>query len=162
MNRSRIRSVFWVLIVLLPLQYALVGLVQLRGGSEPWPLLVMPGFKATWHEGKPLLAHRVTFVVHYAGGSIQSVPADSVLAFMPYSHHQAMLDAFFRPASLSGTPATERIRHPEATRWLWSRLQQLTGKIPARVDIVWEQLQIMSGTGLLLVQPLDTLRVQQP
>ncbi|WP_243665171.1 hypothetical protein [Rhodothermus marinus] len=50
MNRTRIRRLFQALAVLLPLQYALVGLVQLGGGREPWPLLVMPGFKATWHE----------------------------------------------------------------------------------------------------------------
>ncbi|MDQ7039556.1 MAG: hypothetical protein Q9M35_01265 [Rhodothermus sp.] len=162
MSRLHIRRLFWVLAVLLPLQYALVGLVQLQGGAEPWPLLVMPGFKATWHEGMPLLAHQVTFVVHQPEGTIQRLPADAVLARLPYSHHRAMLEAFFRPASLSGLPTTERIRQRDATRWLWNRLQTLTGSAPARVDIVWAQLRIIPDTDSLQVLPLDTLTLQQP
>ena len=162
MSRPHIRRLFWMLAVLLPLQYALVGLVQLQGGSEPWPLLVMPGFKATWHEGRPLLASQVTFVVYHSDGTMQHLPADVVLARLPYSHQRAMLEAFFRPASLSGTPTTERIRQPEATRWLWNRLQTLTGSTPTRVDIVWAQLRIIPDADSLQVLPLDTLALQQP
>lgn len=162
MNRTRIRRLMLILTILLPLQYALVGLVQLSGGSEPWPLLVMPGFKATWHEGRPLLAQRVTFVVYQPDGTAQHLPSDTVLALLPYSHHRAMLEAFFRPASLSGTPATERIRHPDATRWLWDRIQTLTRSVPARVDIVWAQLRLMPGADTLTVTPLDTLTLYRP
>ncbi len=161
MNRVRVRRLFWTLAVLLPLQYALVGLVQL-GGREPWPLVVMPGFKATWHEGMPLLSQRVTFAIHRPDSTIQHLPADTVLAGLPYSHHRAMLEAFFRPASLSGTPETERIRHPDAGHWLWKRLQALTGSSPMRVDIVWEALRIDPKTGILQTQPLDTLTLQRP
>ena len=162
MNRTRIRRLFQALAVLLPLQYALVGLVQLGGGREPWPLLVMPGFKATWHEGMPLLSQRVTFAVRRPDGSIRHLPADTVLAVLPYSHHRAMLEHFFRPASLSGTPETERIRHPDARRWLWDRLRTLMGSAPVQVDIVWEALRIDPKTGALQAQPLDTLTLQRP
>lgn len=162
MNCIRIRRLFQVLAVLLPLQYALVGLVQLGGGREPWPLLVMPGFKATWHEGMPLLSQRVTFAIQQSDGTIRPLPADTVLAVLPYSHHRAMLEHFFRPASLSGTPETERIRQPEARRWLWNRLQALTGSTPVRVDIVWEALRIDPKTDALQAQPLDTLTLQRP
>ncbi len=159
-RRTRIRRLFWALILVLPLQYALVGLVQLGGGREPWPALIMPGFKATWQEGMPLLAQRVTLVIHQPNGAIRHLPADMVLATLPYSHHRAMLEAFFQPASLSGTPETERIRHPDARRWLWNRLQTLTGSPPTKMDIVWETLRIDPETGALQVQPRDTLTLQ--
>ncbi|WP_243665172.1 hypothetical protein [Rhodothermus marinus] len=110
----------------------------------------------------PLLSQRVTFVLHRPDGSIRHLPADTVLAELPYSHHRAMLEAFFRPASLSGTPETERIRRPDARRWLWDRLQTLTGSTPVQVDIVWEALRIDPKTGALQAQPLDTLTLQRP
>ncbi|SHK30178.1 hypothetical protein [Rhodothermus profundi] len=162
MKRTHVRRLFWGLAILLPIQYALVGLVQLQGGHEPWPLLVMPGFKATWQADSPLLSRRVTFVVHQADGTMQPLPADAVLASLPYSHHRAMLEAFFQPASLSGTPETERIRRPDAIRWLWNRMQALTGDTPVQVDIVWEQLRFTPHTGTLQVFPLDTLTIRQP
>jgi hypothetical protein len=51
-----IRRLFLGLLILLPLQYAIAGLVQFLSGREPWPALVMPGFKATWDGHAPLLA----------------------------------------------------------------------------------------------------------
>jgi len=153
-----IRRLLLGLLILLPLQYAIAGLVQFLSGREPWPVLVMPGFKATWDGHAPLLAPKVTFIAHYADGTSKRLSADTVLAPLPYSHHQAMLAAFFQPASLSGTPATERVRNPDASSWLQSRLQALTGATPVRVDIVWEEIRYKPNAfPTLQSSPLDTL-----
>ncbi len=163
MHPSIVRRLLFGVLIFLPLQYGTVGLVQLITGREPWPALVMPGFKATWDGRMPLLAPQVHFVVYDADGASKHLPADLVLSQLPYSHHLAILEACFQPASLSGTPATERVRYPDAATWLRNRLQALTGAVPVRVDIVWEEVRYNPNAfPMLQTFPLDTLSLLWP
>lgn len=163
MHPITVRRLLFGVLIFLPLQYGTVGLVQLVTGREPWPALVMPGFKATWDGRAPLLASKVSFVAYDANGTSEHLPADLVLAQLPYSHHQAVLEAFFQPASLSGTPATERVHQPDAAAWLRNRLLALTGTVPVRVDIVWEAVRYTpDALPMLQTFPLDTLSLFWP
>jgi hypothetical protein len=50
LSTKTVRRVFIIVLILLPLQYAVVGIVGLYS-SEPWPTFVFPGFKSVYVYG---------------------------------------------------------------------------------------------------------------
>lgn len=160
MPRRRIRQLFLVLFTLLPLQYALVGLVGPRHG-EPWPALVMPGFKRVWDGEGAITTRHVSLEAYFRDGSHAALPVPAFLNALPRSHHRAFLERQCRPALLSGSPVTERCLEPAALRWVQERLRALyPDRHPAALHVVWSTLAYRPGAppGVAAsVQPLDTL-----
>lgn len=50
LSNKTVRSIFIICLILLPLQYGVVGIVGLYS-SEPWPAFVFPGFKNVYVYG---------------------------------------------------------------------------------------------------------------
>jgi len=160
MRKKSVRRLFLACFVLLPLQYALVGVVGLHTGGEPWPALVLPAFQAPdTDEAGALLETQPVLAATFADGEKTRVPVEALLAGLPASHHGAFFAEQCRPAALSGTPTTERCRHPAARRWLRERLAaRYPGEAaPRRLDIVWVQLRHAPGASAPRRTALDTL-----
>jgi hypothetical protein len=123
-------------------QYGLVGLVGTYA-SEPWPAVVLPGFKSVYETEGEIAVEQAAFQVVFVDGGRAAIAPAQMLAPLPRSHHPSFLRAQCRPASLSGTGRTERCRHPDARRWFLARAGTLFPSRAIReVHVTWERLEI--------------------
>lgn len=158
MSRANVRRLFIGVLVLLPAQYALVGVVG-AWKSEPWPALIMPAFQASDLDADGALTDvKPELTATFASGERVAVPVRGLLQALPPSHHPAFLAKQCRPAALSGTAATEQCRRPAVRRWLQERVaSQFLGRTVRRLDVTWTRLRYTPGTATLRTMPLDTL-----
>jgi len=165
MSRTRIRRLFVVVLVVLPLQYALVGLIGWVD-REPWPALVLPGFKTVYATNDTLEVVRPSLVAYSTADTAHPLSIPQFLDPLPRSHHAAFFREQCRLAFLSGTPATERCLAPEAQRWFVDRADTLLPGITIqRVDIVWSRLRIAPNqlsTQAPATTPLGRLTLTRP
>lgn len=162
MSRPPVRLVFALVGAVLLLQYGVVGLVGLHG-SEPWPAVLLPGFKKIYETSEGFSMERAQIEVVFKNGTRASVPIDRFLAPLPRSHHPSFFEKQCRPASLTGTSRSERCRTPEGRRWFVARAGHLFPDRSIRgVDVVWERLRIEPETASSTTRPLDTLRISAP
>lgn len=156
--RPAVRRLFIAVLILLPVQYVLVGIIGLYR-SEPWPALVMPGFQRVYAPDA-IREPTVRFEATFADGYRLALQPTDLLEALPRSHHGAVLTAHFRPASLSGSPATERAR--TAAAWLRHRLHShYPDARPVRLDVIWEEILYLPNDGSPIVahDALDTLTI---
>jgi len=162
MSKSFTQRIRAFALFVLCVQYAIVGIVGWYA-SEPWPAVVLPGFKSVYEEEGVVTVQAPRFVAHLSDGDTTSVPTSAVLALLPRSHHTSFLRAQCRPASLSGTTRTEVCRHPDGASWLADRVQaHVPDRLVAGVEVVWERVEMRrrAGRGVTTHRtPLDTLTV---
>jgi len=163
MSRSFTQRIRVFALLVLCVQYAVVGIVGWHA-SEPWPAVVLPGFKSVYEEEGVVTIQAPRFVAHFPDGDTATVQTSAVLAPLPRSHHASFLRAQCRPSSLSGTTRTEVCQHPEGASWLVDRVQaHVPDRLVAGVEIVWERVEMRRGAGRGVTThrtPLDTLTVR--
>lgn len=129
--RRRVRRLVIGLLVLLPLQYAVVGLVGVRD-AEPWPALVLPGFKRVMDDGQRHTVRHVACHVRFEDGTATDVPAATLLDALPRSYHAA----FFRTYAAPGTDPP-----PALVAWLRDQLDGLyPDRTATQLGLIWEEL----------------------
>lgn len=159
MSRSTVRRLFVVVFVALAVQYGLVGLVGVYA-SEPWPAVVLPGFKSVYATGERFRVEKPSIDVVFANEGREAVPSSRFLDPLPRSHHPSFLSAQCRPVSLSGTKETEACRRPGGQQWFVDRARALYPDRSVRtVEVVWGYLYFDPGTRRVATAPLDTLRL---
>lgn len=162
MPSSAVRSLFVLAVLVLLLQYALVGLFGLYG-TEPWPAVVLPGFKKVYDHSEAIRVERPVLHVQLENGNRMTVPPSQFLASFPRSHHPSFLEAQCRPASLSGTAQSERCRVPEGRQWFLQRADTLfPDQSIQNVTVTWEAVRFDPRTGSMTAHPLDSLRLSAP
>lgn len=145
--RRRVRRLVLALLVLLPLQYGLVGLVGVMD-AEPWPAVVLPGFKRVLDDGERHAVRHVACVVWFEDGTSRPVASADLLHVLPRSHHAA----FFRTYAAPGTPPS-----PALTDWLRDQLDALfPDRLPVHLDLVWEDLDYAFGQGATPARAVPT------
>lgn len=160
--RSVRRLVLGVMVVLV-LQYALVGIVGVLL-REPWPTLVLPAFQNVWDGNDELAVPRARLMAVSSDGTRFEVSFDEVWSAVPASQRAGFMREQCRPQSLSGTPRTERCTTPEARAWMRTQLQ---ARYPLHqiehIDVVWEEVFFNVNERATAhtprAQPTDTLRV---
>jgi len=99
LNKKTVRNIFLFIAVLLPLQYAFVGILGPFYG-EPWPAFVLPGFKKIYHNEDLIKLNDVTFIVESetnTGEFIQyRVPKDSLFQEIPRSQRGGFIESHLR------------------------------------------------------------------
>lgn len=159
MSRSTVRRLFVVVFVALVVQYGLVGLVGVYA-SEPWPAIVLPGFKSVYATGDRFHVETPSIDVVFATEGRDRVSPSRFLDPLPRSHHPSFLSAQCRPVSLSGTMETEACRKPGGQQWFVDRARALYPDRSVRaVEVVWGGLYFDPGTRRVATAPLDTLRL---
>ena len=157
LQRPSIRRLFLAAFIILPLQYALVGLVGLWR-SEPWPALVMPGFQKVYRPDS-ITADVYRFEVRFADGSRASMSPTEVLADLPRSHHDAVMKLRFRAAA---SPPSETTLSPTLAAWLRQRVRsRYPTQTPVRVTVIRSEVLVVSDATAARrhVRPLDSLTV---
>ena len=162
MSRSTIRRVFVGAFLVLVIQYGLVGLVGVHS-SEPWPTVVLPGFKTVYGTEDTIHIDRPQLDVAFEDGGRASASTAQFLSPIPRSHHPSFLEAQCRPSSISATDRTEQCRAPEGQRWFLHQADQLFApRSVAAVDIVWSHLRFVPDRQTVHHTPIDTLRLTAP
>jgi len=159
-SKDNVRRLFIAVLAILPLQYGLVGLTGLLGWMEPWPAVVLPGFKGVADRLEHFELQQAVLEAYFTDSTTTYVPVNDLFESIPSSHHLGVLRRQFRPASMSGTSETEQALHPEIRSWLSDRLARLyPERTTERLDVVWFQIRF-SPTGVLSdATPIDTLRL---
>ena len=163
MNLRTVRHLFVFTLILLPIQYALVGVVGHTYGAEPWPALVLPAFQSVWDREGPVSVDRVALEVTFSEGERTAVPIEAFLADLPRSQHLGFFRSQCAPASISGTTDTERCLHPAAVRWVAARLDTLfPDRSPRGLDVIWNRLTYLPSREAAATQstPVDTLTLR--
>lgn len=163
MSKPTVRRLFVAAFLFLPLQYALVGVVGLTHG-EPWPAIVMPGFQQVWEAGDAIVVPRPRFEAVFADGHRQAIPVEVMLEALPRTHHRAVMDLQFRPATFGGSaPVRSSSAHAD---WAATRVHTLIPERRAvRLDVVWERVVFEPGAAAHrspTLVPVDTLRIALP
>lgn len=165
MSRNRVRRLFVLVLLGLVVQYALVGLIGWMD-REPWPALVLPGFKTVYATNDTLEVVSPSLVAYSTAETAHPLSIPQFLDPLPRSHHAALFREQCRPAFLSGTPATERCLAPEAQRWFVDRADTLLPEATIqRVDVVWLRLRIAPNqlsTQAPATIPLGRLTLKRP
>lgn len=160
MTSKSIRRLFVAVLIFLPAQYGLVGLLGDFHYGEPWPAVVLPGFKTVYATSGDIEVDHTTFEVLFANGETVSVSPSDVLAPLPRSHHVTFLNEQCRPARLSGSYRTERCLAPAGVGWFVSRAASLfPQRSVRRVDVIWSRLRVDPPMSTPTFMPLDTLHL---
>lgn len=161
MTRAQVRQLFAVAALFLLVQYGLVGVIGLIA-SEPWPAIVLPGFKNVYATNEAITVERPAIEVVFRDGNRTTVETPRFLAPMPRSHQTSFLQKQCRPASLSGTPATERCRSESGRQWFLQRASHLFPSRPIRhVVVQWQRLRFDPETRGTTRTPLDTILLSE-
>lgn len=158
MHPQTVRRLFIFVLILLPVQYGLIGVIGHYYDAEPWPAIVLPGFKHVYSTDDAFEVDHTAVEVQFADGEQASVSSSAFLAPFPRSHHSAFLQVQCKPTALSERADTERCLEPEGQRWFTSRAADLFPERDVRqVDVVWSRLRFEPPTSTLI--PQDTLRL---
>lgn len=164
MTPRTVRRLFLAVLIVLPIQYGLVGLVD-RVHGEPWPTLVLPAFQSTGERGGATTLDHVALEAVFADSTQTRVPTAHLLPELPASQHLGFFRTQCRPAVLSGTQRTERCLRPEAATWLADRVTALfPDRTPRRLDVAWSRMRYLppgeADSASVHLTPLDTLSIR--
>jgi hypothetical protein len=161
MTRAQVRQLFGAAALFLVLQYGLVGVIGLIA-SEPWPAVVLPGFKSVYATTDAVTVEKAAIEVVFRGGNRTAVETPRFLAPMPRSHQASFLQKQCRPASLSGTRATERCRSESGRQWFLQRASHLFPNRSVRhVNVQWQRLRFDPETGRTTRIPRATILLSE-
>ena len=141
MHQSKVRSVFIIFLIFLPLQYALVGVLGHYQVGEHWPAFVFPGFKNVFDGTEGISLETPVLTATLADSSQKQIPVFELLSQMPYSHHRAVMTRRFNPEAIGQLDA-------ETRGWLFDRITAMTGEQePLYLDVYWESIiyQLVEG-----------------
>lgn len=160
MSETGIRRLFVAVFLGLIVQYGLVGIVGAIA-SEPWPAVVLPGFKSVYDNGEEFVFDEPEIQVVFADQSASPVRAPTFLREMPGSHHAVFLSQQCRPESMSGTEDTERCLWSGNRAWFLSRAREIFPERSVRaVRVVWSNMRFDPATDAQPRRtPLDTLHI---
>lgn len=152
MSRSTVRSLFVTTLVVLVLQYGLVGIVGVYA-SEPWPAVVLPAFKSVYSTEGTFDVTQTTLEVRFANAPSSSISTTNFLSLLPRSHHSAFLQTQCPP-----NPVSAACQTPAGRNWFVNRARTLFPNRTVRsVDLVWSRLRFNLSTKRTTTVPLDTL-----
>lgn len=166
MSRHTVRYIFIFALIVLPVQYGLVGIIG-HSHSEPWPTLVLPAFQSVGDQDGPISVNQITLEATFNDGERTSIPVEAFLSDLPPSQHLGFFRSQCQPASLSGTTRTKRCLDADAATWARNRVASLhPDRSPRRLDVVWNRLTYTpphaadGNDSPMHRTPLDTLSIR--
>lgn len=142
-KKSKIRTLFIILLLFLPLQYGYVGIVGAIH-SEPWPAFVFPGFKNVHSTGNSILIEEHLFKAHFVNqGSTEEVRPQELFPALPLSQIPGFMRTHFQDAEVV------RNFSDEAAIWLYRLSKDYFGDEIVQLEIVRRTNRYLkSGDGI--------------
>ena len=135
MRRQSIRTLCILLLIGLPLQYGLIGLISLQH-SEPWPAFIFPGFKSVHvypDDAWTITSLDFELCCDPSAGEVQ-LSSMELFSGIPRSQSQGFLRSNF------GDSESVAAFEDETRVWLRRRTEELyPGYRFERLDAVWNE-----------------------
>lgn len=130
MKKNRIRKLFIGLLIYLPLQYAVVGIVGYYD-AEPWPAFVFPGFKSVYVYDDGFEITRTIFDVETLHRQrSHDMPPQELFPDIPLSQIPGFVRTHF-----SDEETVHNISE-EGKTWLKSKAEEIAGFTPNAMHII--------------------------
>lgn len=124
LSEKTVRSIFIICLILLPLQYGVVGVVGLYS-SEPWPAFVFPGFKNVYVYGGNYQINEYLLEIEADGAGLENVQELTPQEFF-YEIPRSQVSGFLR-ATLGSEDKIEGLTS-ESIEWFQRRTTELSGR----------------------------------
>ncbi len=132
MTKKTVRTIFIAVMIWLPLQYGIVGIVGYYH-SEPWPAFVFPGFKSVY-------VYEDSFEIEQSYIEVWTEQGEQSVRLLPQEFFPdlplSQVPGFMRTHFL--TDEEERQFSIQAKRWLHQQAGRAAGLDAAMLDIVLE------------------------
>lgn len=149
MSIKTVRRVFISILIFLPLQYIVVGIVGYYY-AEPWPAFVFPGFKNVYESNGQYQIHQTHFDLYNSRGEkLESVQPHNFFSGIPRSQVAGFLRVFFHDKNAIGNLSAE------AKNFLHQTSLQFANRDVSRMDIVYEVDFVESATSDLEPDSVD-------
>lgn len=140
MSVKTVRRVFIFILIFLPLQYIVVGIVGYYY-AEPWPAFVFPGFKNVYESQGQYQIHQTHFdLYNNQDEKLESVQPHHLFSGLPRSQVAGFMRVFFHDENAIGNLSVE------AKYFLRQTSRQIANRDVSRMDIVYEVDFVESGT----------------
>ncbi|MDX1640088.1 MAG: hypothetical protein R3220_00220 [Balneolaceae bacterium] len=145
MSKKAVRKIFIFVLIFLPLQYILVGVVGYYK-EEPWPAFVFPGFKNVYETDGQFHVHQTRFELYSSKNvKIVSVRPYRIFQGVPRSQLSGLLRSSFNSQeSIQGLS-------PEAIQFIHENGRKITGQSIRKIEVVEEIDFIKDGSESLNV-----------
>jgi len=129
MKKNTIRKIFIALIIWLPLQYGIVGIVG-HYQSEPWPAFVFPGFKNVFVFNDHYVLNQTYFEVQGDEGETVQLKPGHLFQEMPNSKINGFMRSVF--------PDQNHVDsfNQSTINWLYQRAGEVTELRVERLEVV--------------------------
>lgn len=130
MSEKTVRKIFIVILIFLPLQYILVGILGYYK-AEPWPAFVFPGFKNVYQIQDHYLIRETRFEFYNPQGEkITSIQPHRFFPELPRSQIAGLMRSLF--------PAQKEMPEfsPRAKEFFYENSKKVAGQDVGRMEIV--------------------------
>ncbi|MCC5940942.1 MAG: hypothetical protein JJU37_05315 [Balneolaceae bacterium] len=154
MSRKTVRTLFIALLIYLPLQYAVVGIVGYYD-AEPWPAFVFPGFKSVYVYDDGFEITRTVFDVETVHRQRSHDMSPQVLfPEIPLSQIPGFVRTHF-----SDDESVQNISE-DGKAWLRSNAADIAGFTPNAMHIIeLTEYYRQTGDGAVLDMAIETGRI---
>jgi hypothetical protein len=149
MSAKYARNIFISILIFLPLQYILVGIVGYYK-AEPWPAFVFPGFKNVYDTEQNYEIHQTRFEVYNSSEEkIASLSPNLFFSGLPRSQIDGLTRIHFQNKPRVGSFS------PGAKSFLIEKSKQLTSPEASRVEIIYRKDVLRRGTESIYIDTVD-------
>jgi hypothetical protein len=138
MSEKNVRNIFILILIFLPLQYVLVGIVGYYK-AEPWPAFVFPGFKNVYETEQNYQIYQTRFEVYNTSlEKISSLSPNLFFAGIPRSQIDGLTRTLVQKIRIESLS-------PEARSFLLEKSRQLTNHDIQRLEIIYRKDVLKPG-----------------
>lgn len=139
MSTNTVRRIFISILIFLPLQYILVGIVGYYK-AEPWPAFVFPGFKNVYDTEQTYQIYKTKFEIYNRSGEqVASLSPNLFFRGIPRSQIDGLERSVFRDK--------EQVKRlsPEARLFLFENGKRLTESEISTLKIIYRKDVLKTG-----------------
>lgn len=164
MTRRTVRKIFIAIMIFLPLQYLMVGIIG-SFQSEPWPAFVFPGFKNVYHTADIITLRNPVFYGLNPDSSYTVLSTSAILKGIPRSHHRQFLRFQFDRFGIDRSDNTKFLSE-NGIAWLDKQLEYAgySNYSSERIILVWtsETYRVVENKlSLVRSEGTDTIRISR-
>lgn len=149
MSTKNVRKFFIAVLIFLPLQYILVGIVGYYK-AEPWPAFVFPGFKNVYEIGKTYQIHQTRFeVFNSSEEKVASLAPNLFFESIPRSQIDGLTRTLFQKKT-----KVESLS-PEAKIFMFENSKRLSNHEVSKLNIVYRKDFLTAGSKSLEIDSVN-------
>lgn len=140
MSEKTVRKIFIVILIFLPLQYIMVGVLGYYK-AEPWPAFVFPGFKNVYQSQDYYLIQETQFEFYNPQGlKLTGIQPYRFFPELPRSQIAGLMRSLF--------PAQKEMKEfsPAAKEFLYENSKRIAGEDVSRMEVVHNIKYLKTGS----------------